>query len=429
MKMYLDGQWVDRQQQMQVTDSYDQSLVDSVPMASIEDMDAAITAAARAFEISKRLPAFERMAILARAAALMGERHEEFAHTIACEGIKTIREARKEVTRAIDTMKISAEAARHIDGETITFDQFPSGQNRFGYYVRVPIGIIGAITPFNDPVNLVVHKIGPAIAAGNTVIVKPHSETPLTALMLAEVLEQAGLPAGILQVITGRGSVVGDALVRDARVRMISFTGGVEAGLQIMKNLGLKKVAMELGSNCPNIVMPDADFELALNATVSGAFWAAGQNCLHIQRLLVHEDIYNSFRDQFVSAAQAYRLGSKLDEQTDMGPIITKSEAVRIENWTQDALAKGARLLTGGERSNKNSFHPHRGRERSTRLPAGQGRDLRACHRAVPLQNTGGSHQHLEQRELWTDGIHLYERHKERFQGGQGAGIWRCNGE
>jgi len=358
MRMYLNGIWVDRQQQMQVTDSYDHAWVDSVPMASIEDMDAAISAAAQAFEISKRVPAFERMATLARAAALIGERHEEFARTIAREGIKTIREARKEVTRAIDTMKISAEAARHIDGETISFDQFPSGQNRFGYYVRVPIGVIGAITPFNDPLNLVVHKIGPAIAAGNSVIVKPHSETPLTALMLAEVLEQAGLPGGILQVITGRGSVVGDTLVRDPRVRMISFTGGVEAGLQIMKNLGLKKVSMELGSNCPNIVMADADFELALESTVSGAFWAAGQNCLHIQRLLVHDDIYDTFRDRFVSAAQTYRLGSKLDEQTDMGPIITEAEAVRIENWTHDAAAKGARLLTGGVRSNKTHFTP-----------------------------------------------------------------------
>jgi glyceraldehyde-3-phosphate dehydrogenase (NADP+) len=358
MKMYLDGKWVNRKEQMPVTDSYDHSLIDTVPLASIADMDAAIAAAQKAFEVSKRLPAFQRMTILKKAAALIGERHEEFARTIAREGIKTIREARKEITRAIDTMSISAEAARHIDGETITFDQLPSGQNRFGYFVRVPIGIIGAITPFNDPVNLVVHKIGPAIAAGNTVIVKPHSETPLTSLMLAEVLEQAGLPAGILQVISGRGSVVGDYLVRDPRVRMISFTGGVEAGMQIMKNLGLKKVAMELGSNCPNIVMPDADLKLSLEATVSGAFWAAGQNCLHIQRLLVHEDIYESFRDQFVAAAKAYRLGSKLDEKTDMGQIITESEAMRIENWTNDAVARGARLLTGGVRSNKTHYPP-----------------------------------------------------------------------
>jgi glyceraldehyde-3-phosphate dehydrogenase (NADP+) len=356
--MYLDGKWVDRKAQMNVTDSYDHSLVDTVPMASIEDMDAAIAAAQKAFAVSSRLPAHERMSILRKAAELMRERHEEFARTIAREGIKTIREARGEVTRAIDTMTISAEAARRIDGETISFDQLPSGNNRFGYYVRVPIGIIGAITPFNDPVNLVVHKIGPAIAAGNTVIVKPHSETPLTSLMLGEVLEQAGLPPGILQVITGRGSVIGNYLVSDPRVRMISFTGGVEAGMQIMQNLGLKKVAMELGSNCPNIVMPDADMSLAVGSVVSGAFWAAGQNCLHIQRLLLHEDIYTDFREQFVAGAKAYRLGSKLDEATDMGQIITESEAIRIENWVNDALSKGARLLTGGERSNKTHFTP-----------------------------------------------------------------------
>jgi glyceraldehyde-3-phosphate dehydrogenase (NADP+) len=358
MKMYLGGKWVDRSEKMKVIDCYDQSLVDTVPLASIDDMDQAITTAARAFEVSKRLPAHQRMSILKKAAGLMQERHEEFARTIAREGIKTIREARKEVTRAIDTMTISGEAARHIDGETISFSQLPSGDDRFGYYVRVPIGVIGAITPFNDPLNLVVHKIGPAIAAGNTVIVKPHSETPLSSLLLAEVLEQAGLPQGILQVITGRGSVVGSKLVSDPRVRMISFTGGVEAGMQIMRNLGLKKVAMELGSNCPNIVMPDADLKLALDSVVSGAFWAAGQNCLHVQRLLLHDDIYDDFSAQFVDAARAYKLGSKLDESTDMGQIITEAEAVRIENWVNESVQKDARLLTGGTRTNITHYPP-----------------------------------------------------------------------
>jgi len=358
MRMFLDGKWVDRKAQMEVTDCFDHSLVDTVPMASTEDMDTAIAAAQKAFAISSRLPAHERMRILKQAALLMGERHAEFARTIAREGVKTIREARKEATRAIDTMDISAEAARHLGGETISFDQLPSGENRFGYYTRAPIGIIGAITPFNDPLNLVVHKIGPAIAGGNTVIVKPHSETPLTALMLGEVLEQVGLPPGILQVITGRGSVIGASLVADPRVRMISFTGGVEAGVQIMQNLGLKKVAMELGSNCPTIVMPDADMTLARNSIVSGAFWAAGQNCLHVQRLLLHESIYEPFSEQFVAAAEAYRLGSKLDVSTDMGQIITESEAIRIENCVNDAVAQGARLLTGGERSNRTHYTP-----------------------------------------------------------------------
>lgn len=293
MKMLLNGEWVDRSAQMEVRDPYDRSLVDTVPLASREDMDTAIGAAVKAFQVSKRLPTHQRMAILAKAVELIGERQEEFAKIIACEGIKTIREARKEVMRAMDTMRISAEEARRLCGETIPFDQLRSGENRFGYYARMPIGVIGAITPFNDPLNLVLHKVGPAIASGNTVIVKPHSATPLSALLLAEVLQQAGLPEGILQVITGRGSEIGDQLVSDERVRMISFTGGIATGKNIIQKAGLKKLAMELGSNSPNIVMPDANFDQAMDAIVSGAFWAAGQNCLHVQRLLLHADIYD----------------------------------------------------------------------------------------------------------------------------------------
>lgn len=358
MKMLLNGEWVDRSAQMEVRDPYDRSLVDTVPLASREDMDTAIGAAVKAFQVSKRLPTHQRMAILAKAVELIGERQEEFAKIIACEGIKTIREARKEVMRAMDTMRISAEEARRLCGETIPFDQLRSGENRFGYYARMPIGVIGAITPFNDPLNLVLHKVGPAIASGNTVIVKPHSATPLSALLLAEVLQQAGLPEGILQVITGRGSEIGDQLVSDERVRMISFTGGIATGKNIIQKAGLKKLAMELGSNSPNIVMPDANFDQAMDAIVSGAFWAAGQNCLHVQRLLLHADIYDRFKEGFVSVAKAYRLGSKLDENTQMGVIISVPEAERIERWVNEAIAKGAKLLCGNVRTEGTHYTP-----------------------------------------------------------------------
>ena len=314
-------------------------------------MRVAIRAAEKGFEIARNLPTHERMAILNRAADYIAAHHEDYARTIAAEGIKTIREARKEVTRCIDTLRLSAEEARRISGETIPFDQRPDSNGRLGYYQREPIGIIGAITPFNDPLNLVAHKVGPAIAAGNAIIVKPDSKTPLSALRLGEAFDRAGIPAGVLQVISGAGREVGDVLVTDRRVRMISFTGGTEVGETIAHKAGLKKVGMELGSNCPVIVMDDADLELALESNVSGAFWAAGQNCLHVQRLLIHEDIYDDFVERFVAAAEAYQVGDKMDETTDMGPLINEAAAVRVKAMVDEALDAGATLLTGGERS------------------------------------------------------------------------------
>ncbi len=227
----------------------------------------------------------------------------------------------------------------------------PGSENRMGYFVREPIGIIGAITPFNDPLNLVAHKVGPALAAGNAIIVKPDSKTPLSALKLAEAIHEAGVPPGVLQVLPGPGYEIGDILVTDPRVRMISFTGGLNVGTEIAHKTGLKKIGMELGSNSPVIVMPDADLKLAIEANISGAFWAAGQNCLHVQRLLAHDDIYDEFSARFVAAAEAYNVGDKLDEKTDMGPLINETEAVRVEQMVNEALKQGATLLTGGERS------------------------------------------------------------------------------
>lgn len=351
MKMLLNGQWVDRPRKIEVRDPADNSLIDTVPQAGVDDMREAVAAAAAGFERARQMPTHQRMAVLNKAADYVAARHEEFARLIAREGVKTIREARKEVTRCVETLRISAEEARRINGETIPFDQRAGSENRMGYYLREPIGVVGAITPFNDPLNLVAHKIGPAIAAGNAIVVKPHEATPLSALKLAEAMHEAGLPAGVLQVITGYGGEIGDALVTEPRVRMISFTGGRATGESILKKAGLKKVGMELGSSSPVIVMPDADMELAVSSNASGAFWAAGQNCLHVQRLLVHESIYDKFARRFVAAAEAYRVGDKLDEKTDMGPLINEAAAKRVESMVNEAVAKGAALLTGGERS------------------------------------------------------------------------------
>jgi len=350
MKMLLGGSWVDRDDKIDVCNPYDGSVVDTVPAASEEDVKGAIAAAVEGFELYKRYPAHERMAILRKAASLIEERHEEFARTIASEGSKTIREARGEVSRCINTLTVSAEEARRISGETLPFDSFPTGVNRKGFYYRFPIGVIAAITPFNDPLNLVAHKLGPAFAAGNAVVLKPATVTPLSALKLAEVLLEAGLPPLALQAITGWGDKIGDALVSDERIRMVSFTGGVEAGKRIASKAGLKKIGMELGSNSPVIVMDDADIVAAVEGCVSGAFWAVGQNCIGVQRLLVHSAVYDEFREKFVARTEEYNVGPQLDEETDMGPMITESEAIRVEEWIAEAVSAGAVLLTGGER-------------------------------------------------------------------------------
>lgn len=350
MRMLLNGEWVERPDAREVRDPQDGSVIDIVPEADGDDMRLAVGAALQAFESNDPVPAHRRIDVLRRAADGVLGRHEELARTISREGVKTIREARKEVTRCAETLRVSSEEARRVGGETVAFDQSPGAEKRLGWYTRVPVGVVGAITPFNDPLNLVAHKVGPAVAAGNAVIVKPHEETPLSALLLAEIFEDAGLAPGLLQVITGSGDVVGDALVTDDRVRTISFSGGRETGERILARAGLKKVAMELGSISPVIVMEDADLDLAVASTVSGAYWAAGQNCLHVQRLLVQADVYDEFAERFVAAAERYQVGDKQDEATDMGPLISELVARRVESWVQEALEAGARLLTGGVR-------------------------------------------------------------------------------
>ncbi|MFC0271499.1 aldehyde dehydrogenase family protein [Metabacillus herbersteinensis] len=354
-KMYLAGDWVKRDRIIEVRDPQDNSIIDTVPAASAEDMFQCIEEAKEGAKIAATMPVHERMRIVNAAADYIEANKEKYARTIAKEGSKTIREATTEVSRCIRTLRISAEEARRIHGETIPFDQMPGSENRVGYYYRFPIGIIGAITPFNDPLNLVAHKVGPAIASGNAIIVKPATVTPLSALLLAEAFVQAGLPPKVLSVITGYGSEIGDVLVTHPAIRMISFTGGLEVGEDIARKAGLKKISMELGSNSPVIVLEDADLEKAVESTVSGAFWAAGQNCLGVQRIYIQESIMESFQKSFVERTNRYRIGDKQSELTDMGPLITEKEAIRVENIVNEAIEKGAVLLTGGER--KGAFY------------------------------------------------------------------------
>ncbi len=334
---------------IEVYDPGNRELLGTVPSASREDVEQVLATASEASDIARNMPTHLRISVLRQVAEQLLKRHEEFARVIAKEGIKTIREARKEVTRCIETLRISAEEARRLGGETIAFDQIPGSENRFGYFKRLPVGVVLAITPYNDPLNLVAHKIGPAIAAGNAVILKPHSSTPLSAGKLVELFDATELPTGVLQLITGSGASIGDQLVSDPRVRMVSFTGGPLVGQKILAQAGLKKIRMELGGNCPTIVMGDADMALALEATVSGAFWAAGQNCLHVQRLCIQKDHFEDFSNRFVERTRRLKVGDKMDESTDMGPLISDAATLRVSEFVQDAVAQGARILTGGE--------------------------------------------------------------------------------
>jgi glyceraldehyde-3-phosphate dehydrogenase (NADP+) len=348
--MLIGDRWVDKPEKIEVRNPYNNELVDTVPAGDVGDVQAALSAAEEGFRVNRGLPVHKRIEILYQAARIIAARQEEFARTIATEGSKTIREARKEASRCVDTITISAEEARRVAGETIPFDSRPGSENRLGYYDRIPIGIIAAITPFNDPLNLVAHKVGPAIAGGNAVVLKPATVTPLSALKLAEALVEAGLPWNILNVVTGQAAKIADALVTDPRVRMISFTGGTQAGLEIVKKAGLKKIGMELGSNSPVIVMDDCDLASAVENSISGAFWAVGQNCIGVQRIYIHEKVYDEFEKRFVARTGKMKVGYQLDETTDMGPMITEGEARRVEEWVKEAVALGAKLLTGGGR-------------------------------------------------------------------------------
>lgn len=351
MKMLIAGAWIDKPEKIAVNDPFDNSVIDTVPKGTAEDVKHAIDSAVLGAKIAKALPVHQRTTILKKVAALVEAQQEDFARTIAREGSKTIREARKEVFRCGNTLTVAAEEVKRIVGETLPFDSVPGSENRIGYYYRFPIGVIAAITPFNDPLNLVAHKLGPAIAGGNSVVLKPATVTPLSALKLGQAFMAAGLPAHVLNIVTGYGQEIGAPLVSDPRVRMISFTGGTEAGQAITRKMGLKKIAMELGSNTPVIVMDDCDLNQAVELSVSGAFWAAGQNCIGVQRLLVHEKIYNEFKQKFVARTNRYKTGNKLEEDTDMGPMITEAEAIRIESWVNEAIKVGAKVLTGHKRS------------------------------------------------------------------------------
>lgn len=332
----------------EVRNPFDQELVGTIPQQSAEDVDAAVGQAAGSLD--RPIPAHERYRILMTAAAALDEAADEVADVIAREGSKTIREARREPPRAAEILRLAADAARRIQGQTLPFDVKPGSENRRGYFMRVPVGVVGAILPFNDPLAVAAHKLGPALAAGNAVVLKPDSRTPFAPLRLVELLRGAGLPEARLQVVTGEGPIVGKALVEDPRVRLISFTGGLATGREISRTAGIKKLILEMGANSAVIVMDDADLDRAVPAVVAGAFAQAGQNCLGVQRLLVHRDVYPAFVERLVKATGQLKAGHSMDGTVDVCAMISEKEAKRVEAWVNAAVAEGARLLTGGKR-------------------------------------------------------------------------------
>ena len=338
---------------LDVLDKLTGEVIDSVPVASEADVDAAVSRARDAFRAWSSQPAHRRADVLLRLAALIERHQDELTMIIAREAGKAWKHAAGEVARSVETFTFSGEEAKRLHGETVPMDASRFGENRLGFWLRTPVGVVSAITPFNFPLNLVAHKVGPALGAGNTVVLKPAEETPLTAVRLAALCREAGLPDGALELVHGDGPSTGEALVRHPVPAKVSFTGSPPVGRRIIAIAGLKRVTLELGNNSGTIVEPDANLDRAIPRTVMSAFANAGQVCLSLQRLYVHEAIATGFIERFVAATEALKVGNPLDRDCDIGPMISDEAADRAEAWIGDALAAGARRLAGGRREGR----------------------------------------------------------------------------
>lgn len=348
--LFINGEWVEANEYRPLYSPFSGETIANVAVASENQVDQAIEAATHASQQMAELPAHKRAAILENLVQLLKENQDYCAELIAKESAKPLKTAKGEVARTIMTYTFAAEEARRISGETIPMDAAPGGEGRFAYTVREPLGVVAAITPFNFPMNLVAHKVGPAIASGNTVVLKPASQTPLSSYYLVELLQKAGLPDGALNVVTGSGRLVGDQLVTDDRVKKITFTGSPEVGIGIRNKAGLKKVTLELGSNSAVIVDCGVDLDSMIDRAVTGAFGFAGQVCISLQRTYVHEDLFDEFLEKFVERTKGLKIGDPLEIDTDVSALITPSDVDRALQWIDEAVSNGARVLTGGTR-------------------------------------------------------------------------------
>ena len=359
MQLYISGKWQNTEESMPVYNPFDGSVVDEVSIAGPDEVEKAIVSAQRGALVMEEMPYWHRSEIIAKVSQLLAERKEEIAKIITLENGKTIKEARGEIGRSVMTLTSAAEEAKRMHGETLPLSalNIPNIEKKFGFTFRVPCGVVLAITPFNVPVNLACHKLGSAIAGGNSVIFKPASDTPLSGLMLAQVFLDAGLPEEAIQCLTGPGEKIGAMLSPDKRIRKITFTGSYQAGQKICQMAGLKKVTMELGGNCPVIVMPDADPEKVASALVPAGYGLTGQACVSVQRAFIHEKLYEEIIEGLNKKLDEFVLGDPMDEKTTMGPLIRESDAIRVEKTIALASQSGAHIIRGGQRE-RNFIHP-----------------------------------------------------------------------
>ncbi|AZU62291.1 aldehyde dehydrogenase family protein [Neobacillus mesonae] len=351
-KLYINGEWIQAEQYANLFSPYSQEKIAEIPQASENQVDEAINAAYNAREAMAQLTSYERAEILEKLVRLFQEKRIQAAQIISLESSKPLKFSLAEVDRTIETYKFAAEEAKRIHGEMIPMDAAKNGANRLGYTVREPIGVVAAITPFNFPMNLVAHKVGPAIAAGNTIVLKPASQTPLSAFFLAELLDESGVPKGAFNVVTGSGRIVGDRLVNSDKVSMVTFTGSPEVGIGIRNKAGLKKVALELGSNAGLILDDKVNLDKIIPKCVIGAFSNQGQVCISLQRIYVHENILDAFVAKFKEATEKLVIGDPLDVNTDLSSLISLKDLERAKAWIDEAVNEGGTLITGSRIEN-----------------------------------------------------------------------------
>lgn len=351
MKMYINGGWVDSPQTLAIRSPYTHEIIDTVPDASDDQVQQTLASAAKGAAVMAKLTAYERTQILMRAADLLSTKVEDLARTVSMEEGKPMSESRGEAGRMADLLRLSAFEGSQVRGETLPLDAQSATRGKLGLTLRVPCGVVVAISPFNYPLLLVMHKVGPALAAGNSVILKPASTTPLSALKMTQVFLEAGLPENALQCITGSGGRIGPALCSDSRVRKITFTGSTAVGEMLAKAAGVKKLSLELGSNSPLVVLPDADISKVAEATAVGGYVNAGQVCISTQRVLVHQKVYADFLDALKPRVEAIKVGDPMKDDSRLSAMISTKDAERVEAWITEAVGSGARVVTGGERN------------------------------------------------------------------------------
>ncbi len=352
--MFINGKLIDKKEHIAVINPFNNEIVDHVPLGDNSDAKNAIDAAFKAKKTMRDMSSRKLSRILYDIYQELKEKSKEISELICLETGKPIRDSKIEMDRSLQTILMAAEESKRIYGETIPMDAAIAGKNVFGFTIKIPLGVVAAITPFNYPVNLAIHKLAPALAAKNTVVFKPSSKAPLSALKMAEIMGRH-LPDGAVNSVTGNSNVLGQEIITNPLINKISFTGSVSTGLSIAQKAGMKKLTLELGGNDPLIVLDDANLDAAVSAAVNGSYLNAGQVCIAVKRIILHEKIADQFAEQLVSLTKKLKMGDPMDSETDIGPLISEKSAIMVEKVVDDAIKNGAQLLCGGKR--KGAFY------------------------------------------------------------------------